>query len=364
MLVLGIESSCDETGMALVEDGRLRSHVLASQADVHALFGGVVPELASREHLRAMGPLFDLLLAREGISASDLDAVAVARGPGLLGCLLVGSAFAKGLCLASGLPLIGVNHLLAHLLSAGLENELAFPALGLLVSGGHTNLYLMRSPATFEQLGRTLDDAAGEAFDKCGKVLGLSYPGGRLLDELARGGKADVKLFPRPYLDNDNLDFSFSGLKTAVSQYVEARFARDAWPRPLADAKDAPGALKDLCASFNLAVVETLEAKTARALDRFPKVRTLVVAGGVAANSLLRERLGSLMEKRGGQTLLPSAGLCTDNAAMIAYAGCLALSMGYRSDLFLEAIPRGRAIPDDWTRTGALTVKGKDACGA
>ena len=362
MLVLGIESSCDETGLALVEDGKLRSHVLASQADVHALFGGVVPELASREHLRAMGPLYDLLMEREGLCASSLDAVAVARGPGLLGCLLVGTAFAKGLCLATGKPLIGVNHLLAHLLSAGLENELSFPALGLLVSGGHTNLYLMRSPVDVEQLGRTLDDAAGEAFDKCGKVLGLAYPGGRLLDELAREGEADERLFPRPYLDNDTLDFSFSGLKTAVSQYVDNHFpeghvadghvANPAWPRPLSDAKLAPQALKDLCASFNLAVVDTLAVKTARALDRFPDVETLVVAGGVAANSLLRERLVSLMQERGGRTLLPSAALCTDNAAMIAHAGWLALSMGHRSDLSLEAIPRGRSIPDDWVRMG------------
>ncbi len=350
MLVLGIESSCDETGLALVEDGRLADSVLASQADVHALFGGVVPELASREHLRFMGPLYDELMRRTGLRAADLDCVAVARGPGLLGCLLVGTAFAKGLCLASGARLVGVNHLLAHLLAAGMGRDMAFPCLGLLVSGGHTNLYLFQSPVESEQLGRTLDDAAGEAFDKCGKVLGLAYPGGRMLDALARRGTADPKLFPRPYLDNGNLDFSFSGLKTAVAQHARAHFARGAWPVPLTDAGDAPQELCDCCASFNLAVVETLEAKTRRALERHPECRALMVAGGVAANSLLRARMAALAGDFGCEVLMPGPALCTDNAAMIAHAGWLFARAGLSHDLSLEAIPRGRAIPDDWRR--------------
>ena len=348
MLVLGIESSCDETGLALVEDGHLRDAVLASQADVHALFGGVVPELASREHLRFIGPLYDTLMQRQGLKLSDLDAVAIARGPGLLGCLLVGMAFAKGLCLAGSLPLLGVNHLLAHLLVTGLDSEPEFPCLGLLVSGGHTNIYYFSSPAEAEQLGRTLDDAAGEAFDKCGKVLGLSYPGGKLLDALARRGRADAHMFPRPYLDNSNLDFSFSGLKTAAALYAREHFAKPSWPVPLENAGDAPEELCDMCASFNLAVVETLEAKVRRALDRHPDAKCLMVAGGVAANSLLRERMAELMRQRGGTVHMPPMERCTDNAAMIAYAGYLQYKAGHVHDLSLEAVPRGRAIPEDW----------------
>ena len=348
MLVLGIESSCDETGLALVQDGVLVDAVLASQADMHALFGGVVPELASREHGRAMGPLFDELMARCHVSPHALDAVAVSRGPGLLGSLLVGVAFAKGLCLATGARLVGVNHLMAHLLSCGLENELRFPALGLLVSGGHTNLYLFEDAVHATQLGRTIDDAAGEAFDKSGKLLGLAYPGGRLLDELAGAGTADPRLFPRPYVDNDNLDFSFSGLKTAVAQHVAAHFGPSDWTRPLEHADDAPQALRDCCASFNLAVVETLVIKTRRALARHPDVRELLVAGGVAANSLLRERLAALMRELGGRLVMPSKALCTDNAAMVAYAGWRYASLGLGHDLSLETIPRGRPIPDDF----------------
>lgn len=351
MLVLGIESSCDETGLALVRDGRLVDHVLASQADIHALFGGVVPELASREHLRFMGGLFDILMERQQLSPHDLDAVAVARGPGLLGCLLVGTAFAKGLCLGTGARLIGVNHLLAHLLAAGITDEIVFPALGLLVSGGHTNLYHMVSPVEVTQLGRTLDDAAGEAFDKCGKVLGLAYPGGRLLDELAGRGTADPAMFPRPYLDNDNLDFSFSGLKTAAALYARAHFPENAWPVPLTNAADAPRELCDMCASFNLAVVETLAAKVERALRRLPGVSSLIMAGGVAANTLLRRRMSDLMARRHGHIFMPGPPLCTDNAAMIAHAGYLLAVRGLESRLDLEAIPRGRSIPDDYLHT-------------
>lgn len=347
MLCLGIESSCDETALALVRDGRLVSAVLASQADVHALFGGVVPELASREHLRYMGALYDELLRRAELRGGDVDVVAVARGPGLLGSLLVGVAFAKALALGLGRPLVGINHLHAHLLAVGLEAELPFPSLGLLVSGGHTHLCRMEAPWRILTLGRTLDDAAGEAFDKVGKLLGLAYPGGRLMDALARRGRAAAVAFPRPYLDNGNLDFSFSGLKTAAATYLARNLAGQDWPRPLKRPEDAPQALADMCAAFNLAVVDTLCAKASRALERNPDVRTLVLAGGVAANSLLRERVTALMAGRGGQALMPSPALCTDNAAMIAYAGWLLGRAGYRHGLAMEAVPRGRAIPDD-----------------
>jgi len=347
MLCLGIESSCDETALALVEDGRLVEAVLASQADVHALFGGVVPELASREHYRFVGALFDELMRRSGRANADIDLISVARGPGLLGSLLVGVAFAKGLALGLGKPFLGVNHLHAHLLAVGLEHELRFPALGLLVSGGHTHLYRMESPWDCRLLGRTLDDAAGEAFDKVGKFLGLAYPGGRLMDALARAGQAKTKLFPRPYLDNDNLDFSFSGLKTAATGLAAQQLAGHDWPRPLTDVAHAPQVLKDYCASFNLAVVETLCAKAKRALDRTPDLKTLIMAGGVACNSLLRESITALMQSRGGEALIPGWQLCTDNAAMIAHAGWLLGQNGYHHDLCMETIPRGKAIPQD-----------------
>ena len=353
MLCLGIESSCDETALALVEDGHLRAQVLATQASVHALFGGVVPELASREHYRAMGPLFDLLLRKAGCAATAINAVAVSRGPGLLGALLVGVAFAKGLALALDVPLVGVNHLDAHVLAVGLEREIPFPALGLLVSGGHTHICHMRAPWDIAVMGRTLDDAAGEAFDKTGKLLGLPYPGGAMLDALARRGRADPALFPRPYLDNDNLDFSFSGLKTAAATHVREHPELAAWGRVLAGLPDlttAPQALCDVCASFNLAVVDTLRRKVERALERLPAVRALVVAGGVAANALLRESLGALMRQRGGVCLVPSPPLCTDNAAMVAYLGGLLRQEGLAHPLDMEAIPRGRAIPDDCVR--------------
>ena len=347
MLCLGIESSCDETALALVKDGRLLDAVLASQVDMHALFGGVVPELASREHYRYIGPLYDALMARNRRTMADLDVVAVSRGPGLLGSLLVGVAFAKGLALASGARLVGVNHLHAHLLAAGLEQELTFPALGLLVSGGHTHLYRMEGPDTFVTLGRTLDDAAGEAFDKAGKLMGLAYPAGKLMDELAAGGDAEAVSFPRPYVHNDTLDFSFSGLKTAAAAFLDSLPEERRWPRPVRTAAGAPQVLRDCCAAYTQAVVDTLLIKTGRALDRHPDLKTLVLAGGVAANSHLRRQDEALMRRRGGRLVTPSLRLCTDNACMVAYAGWRLAEAGAWHDLALEAIPRGRPIPDD-----------------
>lgn len=350
MRCLGIESSCDETAIALVEDGRLKDAVLATQADIHAIFGGVVPELASREHYRFLGALYDEIARRTGLVLNGGDVVAVSRGPGLLGSLLVGVAFAKGLALGSGARLLGVNHLHAHLLAAGLEGATLFPSLGLLVSGGHTHLYRMDAPSRITLLGRTLDDAAGEAFDKVGKLMGLAYPGGRLLDRLAREGRADARLFPRPYLDNDNLDFSFSGLKTAAATWLAPHLTASSWPRPLRDPGEAPQLLKDGCASFNMAVVDTLMEKTRRALERNPDVRRLIVAGGVAANAMLRDRAAALMRDRGGEAVFPSPHLCTDNAAMVAYAGWLLAGEGWEHPLSLETVPRGRPIPDDMRR--------------
>lgn len=414
MLCLGIETSCDETALALVRDGVVVADVMSSQADVHALFGGVVPELASREHYRLIGALCDEVLRRAGVTAADIDVVAVARGPGLLGSLLVGMGFAKGLALATGARLVGVNHLHAHLLAAGIAEELPYPALGLLVSGGHTHIYRMESPRHMPLLGRTLDDAAGEAFDKVAKQLGLAYPGGRTIDELGRKGRVNPAMLPRPYVDNDNLDFSFSGLKTAAGLVVRANPALSEAARAVADgsAGDAPHqALCDLCASFNHAVADTLRIKLERALvrengplpgtppqakkkgkkgraaaqdiqlptaheisgpaggcspfaehgpnhgpgpaphhapDRAP-VRALVAAGGVAANSYVREALADLARRAGLPLLLPAPALCTDNGVMVAHAGWRLASLGLGHGLALEAIPRGRMIPDDFT---------------
>ncbi len=354
MPILGIETSCDETGLALVEKGRALAERLASQADLHSVFGGVVPELASREHLRLIEPLYKALLSDVGLGARDISGIAVARGPGLIGSLLVGLAFAKGLALATGKPLVGVNHLHAHLLAVGLTREILFPALGLLVSGGHTHLYRMDSPTRFTLLGRTLDDAAGEAFDKAAKLCNLPYPGGRHVEELAKGAVPDPGLLPRPYVDNDNLDFSFSGLKTAFSLELEKRPHLKLPKLAEEGAGAVPAALRDelgmVLASLSLSIAETLRIKTERALDRLPQARCLIMAGGVAANSRLREVMTGMAERRGLTLLVPPPTLCTDNATMIAYAGELLLQEGLRHDLGLDAIPRGKPIPDDYAR--------------
>ena len=361
MLILGIETSCDETAFGLVEDGVLRGASMASQADMHALFGGVVPELASREHYRVLGPLFDDFMAKSGKSVADLDAVAVTRGPGLLGSLLVGVAFAKALALGAGIPLIGVDHLKAHLLAAGLEQDLPLPALGLLVSGGHTHLYYIQSAREFTLLGRSLDDAAGEAFDKVAKVLTLPYPGGRHLDGLAQKGVINQRLLPCPYLDNDNLDFSFSGLKTAAATFVAERPALKATAAGIRHKTDgavtnaAKGELADFCASFNYSVARTLTLKTARALkklrDDHCEVRCLTAAGGVAANSMIRKQLSALAHEEQLPLVLPAPELCTDNGAMIAYCGYLLAREKLAHGLEMTAIPRGSHIPEDMVVT-------------
>ncbi|MCR4667456.1 MAG: tRNA (adenosine(37)-N6)-threonylcarbamoyltransferase complex transferase subunit TsaD [Desulfovibrio sp.] len=348
-LCLGIETSCDETSLALVSDGKLLAHVLASQSDLHALFGGVVPELASREHYRYIGRLFDELLERASVSPKDIAAVAVSRGPGLLGSLLVGVAFAKALALGLSIPLVGVNHLHAHLLAAGLEQEISYPALGLLISGGHTNIYRISSPSSFRALGRTLDDALGEAFDKIGNLLGMSYPSGRLVDEAARLGNASVS-FPLPYVRNTNLDFSFSGLKTAVATYIEKNCSGLSVQKPVTDVRLLPGEILDLCASFTHTVAETLAVKLQRAFRQENDIRFCLLAGGVAANTTIRGRIRALAAENGAGIAMPSPALCTDNAAMVAYAGWLLRQEGLFHPLDMETIPRGRAIPDDYER--------------
>jgi len=362
MICLGIETSCDDTSLALVQDGRLLDQTTSSQADLHALFGGVVPEMASREHGRFIGPLCDALLQRAGVSPANIDVVAVARGPGLLGSLLVGVAFGKAFALGAAARFLGVNHLHAHIFAAGLEQKLELPAMALLVSGGHTHLYRVEGPDILHPLGKTLDDAAGEAFDKAGKMLGLPYPAGRYIDELANEGVACAKLFPRPYLDNETLDFSFSGLKTAMAAYIASlQDLIGAWDvgsgQPVLPHGPKRAALANVCASYRLAVVETLAFKVRKALAQEEKgtLKTLILAGGVAANSLLRETIREIAGEAGLAFAIPSLPLCTDNGAMIAYQGWLLASAGYSHTLDMEAVARGIRIPDDM-----LCVRGSD----
>lgn len=350
MLTLGIETSCDETALALVDEGKVKAQVLASQVELHSLFGGVVPEIASRAHLEVLPALFNKLLTKLELAPENIEGIAVTRGPGLLASLLIGLGFAKGLSLALDKPLIGIDHLQAHLLAIELEEKIDFPCLGLLVSGGHTHLYLMESWQDFRLLGRTLDDALGEAFDKVAKMLNLPYPGGVFLDKLARGGRVSKELFPRPYIDNTNLDFSFSGIKTAVANYLQKNphLIFEKWEKDF-DLIKVGQEVKDMCASLTYSLVEALKIKINRALLKC-QVKGLVLAGGVAANSILRSSLADFLEEKGLKFWVPSKGLCTDNALMVAYLGEKLLKEGYRHSLKLEAIPRGRPIPRDYTR--------------
>jgi len=320
--VLGIETSCDETGVAVVEDGVVRSNLLASQVDVHERFGGVVPELASRAHVEAVTPLLEEALEEAGCGFGDLDGVAVTVGPGLVGALLVGIASAKSVSLATGAPLIGVNHLEGHILANAIEHgsDLA-PAVCLVVSGGHTMLVHMPEVHRYELLGQTVDDAAGEAFDKVARFLGLGFPGGPALDRLARSGDPNAIGFPRAMADSGDYDFSLSGLKTAVLRYVKTE--REA-------GRDIDAA--DLAASFQEAIVDVQVSKTIDAAkDR--GVQTVLLGGGVVANTRLRERMEKAGAEAGLRVWFPELALCTDNGAMIAVAGASRLSRGERTEL-------------------------------
>ncbi len=309
MLILGIDTSCDDTSAAVVEDGtKIVSNVVSSQSEIHSKYGGIVPELASRRHIEMILPVVDEALKAASITLSDVAAVAVCRGPGLIGSLLVGCSFAKAACYAQKIPLVAVNHLEGHILSTFLESPVPeFPFLSLVVSGGHTSLYLAEDYRKFTELGRTRDDAAGEAYDKVSKLLGLGYPGGPIIDRLAQRGNPGAIDFPRAYLP-DTLDFSFSGMKTAVLNFLRLN------PSPAADL------VNDIAASFQAAVVDVLVRKTEWAV-RKKRTRRVTLAGGVAANSGLRKRMTQMGEERGIEVFVPSVGLCTDNAAMIAAAG-------------------------------------------
>jgi len=333
-VLLSIETTCDETAAAVIDpEGRVRSSVVASQEALHERFGGVVPEIASRAHLERILPVIDEALARAGATLKDLQAVAVANTPGLAGSLLVGVAAAKALCLALDIPLIGINHLHGHLyacrVAAGRE---VFPCVGLIVSGGHTSLYDCRTALDFHLLGGTIDDAAGEAFDKVGSLLGLPFPGGPAIEKAAAKGNPKAFDFPRSFLkDRDRLDFSFSGLKTAVRYAVAMPGAQ--WPsEPL-----AAQLVADLAASFQMAVVDVLVGKSRQALERTGANR-LCVGGGVAANGLLRERLAKMTGELGVELHIAPRELCTDNAVLGAIAW-ERLRAGDVDDLSLDAIP-------------------------
>jgi N6-L-threonylcarbamoyladenine synthase len=326
-LVLAIETSCDDTSVAVLERGvTLRSHLIAAQ-DVHRLYGGVVPELASRAHLELLPPMVERALADAGIGGDQLTGIAVTHAPGLVGSLVVGVAFAKAYAAALALPLVGVNHIEAHLHSASLEHgDSPWPAVALVVSGGHTELVEVRGLGDYRWLGATLDDAAGEAYDKVAKRLGLGFPGGPIIDRLAASGRSEAYAFPRPMLDRPGLEFSFSGLKTAVSNVL----------RPHGDPPYPEGLVRDVAASFQAAVVETLVAKCARALDA-TSARALNLGGGVACNVSLRRALHDICAARGVALRIPSPRLCADNAGMIAWVGARRLARGERATDELDA---------------------------
>lgn len=331
MITLGIESSCDETGLALYcSDKGLLAHALFSQADMHALYGGVVPELASRDHVRRLVPLTREVCGRASVSLSQIDAVAYTAGPGLAGALLTGAMMATGLAWALQRPALGVHHLEGHLLAPMLEEHRPeFPFLCLLVSGGHTQLIHVKSLGDYQLLGESIDDAAGEAFDKTAKMLGLGYPGGPLLAKLATRGNAQAVSLPRPMMDRPDLDFSFSGLKTAAITRYKAFSGGES---------EREQFIADLAASFEAAVVDVLMGKSARALEQTGLSR-LVISGGVSANTRLRQAADELVSS-GVEVYYPRLEFCTDNGAMIALAGSYRLQRGEQSSLVVQVRPR------------------------
>ncbi len=306
MKILAVESSCDETSVAIVEDGKnVISHVVLSQIDIHKIYGGVVPEIASRNHIVHMTRVFDQALKEANMTAKDIDLVSVTRGPGLIGSLLVGINAATTFAFVNDLPIIGTNHLIGHIYAAGIENEMKFPALALLISGGHTELLYMKDHMDIKMLGTTLDDAVGEAYDKVARTLGLPYPGGPVVDKLAKEGKENYSL-PRPLIDDPSFNFSFSGLKSAVINLVHNEEQRGNEIN-----------VNDMATSFQNAVLDVLISKTKRAAEKLD-VNQIIIAGGVAANRGLRARI--FEEIKDIEIIIPSMKYCTDNAAMIGAA--------------------------------------------
>ena len=333
MRILGIETSCDETGVAIYDEEKgLIANQLHTQIALHADYGGVVPELASRDHIRKLAPLLQAALQEAHLTAKDIDGIAYTSGPGLVGALLVGSTVARSLAYAWNIPAIGVHHMEGHLLAPMLEeNPPHFPFVALLVSGGHTQLVRVDGVGRYELLGESIDDAAGEAFDKTAKLLGLDYPGGAALARLALKGTPNRFAFPRPMTDRPGLDFSFSGLKTFAANTLHQVMQEEG---ELTEQSKA-----DIAYAFQEAVVDTLAIKCKRALKQ-TGLKRLVIAGGVSANKQLRQTLAELMQQFGGEVFYPQPQFCTDNGAMIAYAGFLRLKQGQQQDLAIEVRPR------------------------
>ena len=358
LTILGLESTCDETAAAVVREGapdaRTLSSVVYGQEDLHAEFGGVVPEIAARAHAERLDVVTQRALERAGCGLGDMDAIAVSAGPGLIGGVLSGVMFAKGLAAGSGLPLLGVNHLAGHALTPRLTDDLAFPYLMLLVSGGHCQLLIVEGPDDFTRLGGTIDDAPGEAFDKTARILGLPQPGGPAVEAEAQSGDPARFVFPRPLLDRDGCDMSFSGLKTAVLRTRDRCIESEGGLRK--------GDRADLCAGFQDAVRDVLAEKTRRAAAMYlcgaPDEPALAVAGGVAANGAIRSALETLSVEAGLRFAAPPLALCTDNAAMIAWAGAELYRAGHRSDMTLAARPRW---PLDTSRAPLLGAGRKGA---
>ena len=334
MRILGIETSCDETGVAIYDEEKgLIANQLHTQIALHADYGGVVPELASRDHIRKLAPLLQAALQEANLTAKDIDGVAYTCGPGLVGALLVGSTVARSLAYAWNIPAIGIHHMEGHLLAPMLEEYPPhFPFVALLVSGGHTQLVRVDGVGRYELLGESIDDAAGEAFDKTAKLLGLDYPGGAALARLALNGTPNRFAFPRPMTDRPGLDFSFSGLKTFAANTLHQVMQEEG---ELTEQSKA-----DIAYAFQEAVVDTLAIKCKRALKQ-TGLKRLVIAGGVSAHKQLRQTLAELMQQLGGEVFYPQPQFCTDNGAMIAYAGFLRLKQGLQQDLAIEVRPRG-----------------------
>ena len=326
MLVLGVETSCDDTAAAVLQDGRrILANIVSSQDQIHGPYGGVVPELASRQHIRNILPIVDSALQKAGVTLKELDGMAVTYGPGLVGSLLVGLSLVKGMSFRSGIPYVGVNHLEAHLLAIHLEHEVPFPYIALLASGGHTLLYRVNGVGDYLHLGGTRDDAAGEAYDKVATMMGLGYPGGRVIDHLAKNGNRTAIRFPRARFRKDSFEFSFSGIKTAVWHYLKSR-GKEKWEAEIAD----------IAASFQEAVVDMLVNPTIKSA-LVSRVSRIVLSGGVAANSRLREKIDQRAAVEGIEVFFPAAKFCTDNGAMIALAGYHWLKRGRRDDFRLNA---------------------------
>lgn len=338
-IILGIDTSCDDTAAAVVENGtKILSNIVANQTEIHKKYGGIVPELASRRHIEMIWPVVDESLKTAGIKLEGLSGVAVCHGPGLIGSLLVGCSFAKALCYSKGIPLVAVNHLEGHIFSSFLEEpKPAFPFLALIASGGHTCLYRVDDFRKYRELGRTRDDASGEAYDKVAKLLGLGYPGGPIIEKLAQDGNPEAIDFPRAYLP-ETFDFSFSGIKTAVLNYVKkAALSQQSAISPPTHLSPSMGEgkgggesselqipnsqlIKDIVSSFQASVIDVLVKKTEWAI-RKERIKRVILTGGVAANNELRKRMKEMCDERGSEIFIPSAYLCTDNAAMIASAG-------------------------------------------